>query len=267
MNTQHISWSLERRHIRDLKPAPYNPRQISSEEKAQLEQSLDGFGRVMPLVVNTGSRSNILIGGNQRWKIYHEQGLTEVEVMVPERELTLTEEQELNLRLNKNTGSWDLGLLKGMDFDLLREVGFDERELPNFFNEKEVVEDNYERHQSGAEDSDLREIREGDIWQLGPHRLLVGDPTKPCQLSQLFEDRQAHLIHLDLPSGRAFKKSRGQERSTLSQYRELLADVLEAAIGIASLDSHVFSWCDARDIGSLQALYHTHNITFKRLCV
>ena len=39
--------------------------------------------------------------------------------MVPNRELNEIEEQRLNLRLNKNTGSWDEDLLKEMDMEML----------------------------------------------------------------------------------------------------------------------------------------------------
>lgn len=48
----------------------------------------------------------------------------EVDVRVPDRELTLDEEMELNLRLNKNTGRFDLEALANFDEDLLKNVGF-----------------------------------------------------------------------------------------------------------------------------------------------
>ena len=51
----------------DIKPAPYNPREISPESLAGLRQSLEKFGMVDLLVVN--KRNMHIISGHQRFKI------------------------------------------------------------------------------------------------------------------------------------------------------------------------------------------------------
>ena len=70
---KQIKWSSENRKISELKSYENNPRKMSAEEKREIKKSIDGFGRVVPLVINMGSRNNILIGGNQRFKIYQEK--------------------------------------------------------------------------------------------------------------------------------------------------------------------------------------------------
>ena len=65
---------------------------------AKLRESIEKFGVVDPLIINTHpSRKNIVIGGNMRLQVLKELKYTEVPVV----ELYLTErkERELNLRL------------------------------------------------------------------------------------------------------------------------------------------------------------------------
>jgi DNA modification methylase len=43
--------------------------------------------------------------------------------------------------------------------------------------------------------------RLGDLWQLGPHRLLCGDSTNPSEVRRLVNDDNVTLIHADPPYG------------------------------------------------------------------
>ena len=45
----------------------------------------------------------------------------------------LKKKRELNLRLNRNQGEWDLDLLKEFDMDLLLDVGFDDSDLDKIY--------------------------------------------------------------------------------------------------------------------------------------
>jgi len=118
--------------VSDLKPAEYNPRKIGNKEKMELTKSIKKFDFVEPIVINVNpKRKDIVIGGHQRLRIAKELGMKEV----PCVGLNLNEkdEKELNLRLNKNKGEFDTTLLAGLDEDLLREVGFMEKELSKVF--------------------------------------------------------------------------------------------------------------------------------------
>ncbi len=119
MNKQEktpIIWSTEKRNVKDLLPSSYNPRKMTESERRDLESSIKEFGTVVPVVLNAGTRSNFLIGGHQRVIIYADLGITEIDAMIPNRELDEREEQTLNLRLNKNLGSWDEAMLKETGF-------------------------------------------------------------------------------------------------------------------------------------------------------
>jgi len=71
---------IERKRIADLTPAPYNPRNISSEALSGLQASVDRFGLVKPVVWNR--RSGHVVGGHQRLMSLHQIGETELQVAV-----------------------------------------------------------------------------------------------------------------------------------------------------------------------------------------
>ncbi len=115
--------------IDELRFSEYNPRKASRKQYDDLKKSIERFGFVDPLVVNSAeNRKNIVIGGHFRLKIAKDMGFKTVPVVyvdIPDIE----KEKELNLRLNKNTGEWDWDLVFNFDEDFLRDVGFDVKEL------------------------------------------------------------------------------------------------------------------------------------------
>ena len=138
-------------NIDELKESEYNPRQATEKEYKELKKSIERFGFVDPLIVNSaGNRKNIIIGGHFRYRVAKQMGIKEVPVVyvnVPD----LEKEKELNLRLNKNTGEWDFKLLANFDEKLLLDVGFEniftnpeEVELPDVDLEKVVNEQEYD---------------------------------------------------------------------------------------------------------------------------
>jgi len=87
-----------------LNPSIYNPRKWPDSSLEHLKESIIKFGVVDPLLVNGAEkRKNIVIGGHMRLKICKELGHKIIPVVylnIPDVE----KEQELNIRLNKNTG-------------------------------------------------------------------------------------------------------------------------------------------------------------------
>jgi len=123
--------------IDSLIPAEYNPRNTTEEEKQAIRASIKRFGLVDPIIVNKHpDRENIIIGGHQRVKEAKAIGYTQVPCVFVELSLDL--ERELNVRLNKNTGHFDEGMLS-MHFtrEFLKEVGFKDKELSFFLTEYE----------------------------------------------------------------------------------------------------------------------------------
>lgn len=130
---------IKNKKINELKFADYNPRKLTKDEHRKLKDSLTSFGLVDPIIVNTHiERMNIIIGGHQRVRIWRELGhntIPSIEVDLPYKR-----ERELNVRLNKNVGSWDMDMMANyFDIEELKEWGFEDKDL--FFKIDEI-EDN-----------------------------------------------------------------------------------------------------------------------------
>ena len=122
-----MKWNRETRKLSDLKDYEKNPRKLEKEQAEQLKTSLDKFGQCEPVVVN---QDGTIIGGHQRCRTLRKMGEKIVDVYVPERVLEEKEVEELNIRLNKNSGSFDYDILANQ-FDItdLMDWGFSEFEL------------------------------------------------------------------------------------------------------------------------------------------
>lgn len=99
-----IKWKVKTVKIKDLKDYERNPRFMTAKQAKDLQDSIEQYGLPEKPVINLDMT---LIGGHQRKNLISEDGYTEIEVMVPDRLLNDKEVADLNIRLNKNTGSWD----------------------------------------------------------------------------------------------------------------------------------------------------------------
>lgn len=107
--------------ISELISPEYNPRHITPDALESLKRSIDEFGYVAPIIVN--KYNNHILAGNQRVTALKELGYETVEVIYTHIE-DLNREKALNIRLNNNSGDWDIGKLDTLFQDLELE-GFD----------------------------------------------------------------------------------------------------------------------------------------------
>lgn len=119
------------RLISELKPAEYNPRKSNAKQRADLLESMRKYGFQVPALININpDRKDIIIGGHLRIEIWKELGNKKCPCV--ELNLSLDEERELNIRLNKNTGDFDADLLaKFFESEELLLYGFNTSELPS----------------------------------------------------------------------------------------------------------------------------------------
>jgi len=186
-----IKWMTETRNISDLVPAEYNPRQLTDKQADDLNKSLARFNLADPIIINS---NNTIIGGHQRIKVLESNGVSTVDVRVPNRELSEAEEKELNLRLNRNLGQWDMELLKDFTPEMLLDVGFDTDELDNIFP---VEVDPKDDEVPDLPDEPTAII--GDIYLLGKHRVMCGDSTNVDDVEKLMDGSKADMVFTDPP--------------------------------------------------------------------
>ena len=111
--------------ISKLKPAEYNPRQISKKQYNDLKDSVEKFGLVDPIILN---KDMTVIGGHQRLKVCKDLNYDKISCVV--LDLSKEQERELNIRLNKSGGEFDMDALANyFDVEELTDWGFKHVEL------------------------------------------------------------------------------------------------------------------------------------------
>lgn len=177
--------------ISDLKPTEKNPRQISKKDFEALKKSLKDFPEMRELREIVCDEEMRILGGHQRIKALKAIGETTVPV---KKVFGLTESQkdEFIIKDNIANGDWDWDILANeWNQDKLEEWGL---EIEGFGDEeKEIVED----LPPEAPEEPVSKV--GQIWQLGDHRLMVGDSTDPKQVAKLMGGEKADLLVTDPP--------------------------------------------------------------------
>ena len=196
MNTQLTIHSVS---VNDLLQAKYNPRKWDEAALKQLIESIKRFGLVDPIIVNGAKvRFNIVIGGHFRLKAAKELGIKEVPVVyvnIPDIE----KEKELNLRLNRNTGEWNIELLKSFDVEMLLDVGFDNTDLSHIWDENLSIDDDEFDVEKAIAEIKTPKTKPGDIIILGEHRLICGDSTDPKVVKRLIGESKISMLNFDPP--------------------------------------------------------------------
>lgn len=197
-----LTWSIETRQIKDLKDHPRNPRKLSKEDAEGLKESIQKFGIIdKPIITKEG----LIIGGHQRKRILKEIGLKEVECWIPSRDLTDKEIDELNIRLNRNTGEWDWDKLANeWEVTDLLDWGFN---LADFDMDAEQVESETEEDDEGIEPAKDEDAftKLGDVYELFtsdssvPHRICCGDSTIPETVASCLGGNEPVLVATDPP--------------------------------------------------------------------
>ena len=191
------------RRVTELKPYIRNPRDYSDEQIGQVVASIEEFGWTAPILVDG---EDGVIAGHRRLLAAERMGMD----FVPTIELAgLSEEQRRAYVIADNqltiNGGWDDKLLAeevqalaagGFDTSLL---GFSDDEtailMAPFGTEEDETED------EAPEPPETPVSRPGDLWLLGPHRVLCGDATDADCVRRLLDGTEPHLMVTDPPYG------------------------------------------------------------------
>jgi DNA modification methylase len=261
-----------------LIPSTYNPRTWDMNDKKQLKESVTKFGMVDPIVVNGAtSRKNIVIGGHFRLEVLRELGYTEAPVVYVDIS-EVGKEKELNIRLNKNQGSWDAELLLEFDPHVLEDIGFSDAELEELFvTDLDTDDDGFDVKKELATII-TPHSKIGDRYKLGNHYLSCGDSTDQEVVKQLVGDVKINMtycdpvynINLSYKTGIGGTKNYGgssQDNRSDGDYMRFIQKTVENAISVSDEDAHIFYYCDQSYVPLIATLYTTLGIDFRRTCI
>ena len=182
---------------------PYinNARTHSADQVSKLASAIKEFGFINPVITDG---DNGILAGHGRIMAAKQLGIQQVPCI---SSAYLTEAQKkayilADNRLSLDAG-WDEELLKieieslqADGFDIAF-TGFDEKELAELFaSDNEAEEDDFDV------DAELEKpcfSKPGDVWQLGKHRVICGDSTKPETYAALLGEDRVNLVCTDPP--------------------------------------------------------------------
>jgi len=148
---------IEKKLLKDLIPAPYNPRQNTKKQAGHLQDSLNKFGVVEPIVWN--KQSGYIVGGHFRVRELIKFGYKEVECVIVD--LNKEDEIELNIRLNANGGSFDFDALANWGEEAkIKSWGLDVWEHEQTDTVENVREDNFVKVSIEANNNTFLEMNE-----------------------------------------------------------------------------------------------------------
>lgn len=177
--------------ITKIKANPNNPRIIKDDKFRKLVQSIKEFPEMLekrPIVVN---KDFMVLGGNMRLKACIEAGMKDVPVMVAD--WSEEKQREFIIKDNVSGGEWDWdAIANDWDAEQLTEWGLD---IPDF-KQAGAAEDGYE-----IPDEIKTDIVLGDLFEIGPHRLLCGSSTEADAVEKLLDGKEPYLMVTDPPYG------------------------------------------------------------------
>jgi len=196
---------IERWPVERLIPYARNPRTHTEGQIAQIAASIAEFGWTNPVLAGA---DGVIIAGHARVMAARKLGLSEVPVIVLDH---LSEAQRRALviadnRLAQNAG-WDeemlrveLEALRGDDFNLDL-LGFEDAEIETLLAEPEGESAGLTDEDAVPEAQETAVTVPGDLWILGPHRLLCGDSTQMETVEKVLAGGLTDMTWTDPPYG------------------------------------------------------------------
>ncbi len=192
----------------DLVPYANNARQHPPEQIDQIAASMERFGFTIPMLV---AEDGTIIAGHGRLMAAAQLGLAEVPVMVA-RGWSEEDRRLYTLADNRlaEIAEWDPEMLRIEIGELREDFGIEDFDLVGFSAEDlaDMLPDALIDTTGGLTDpDDVPEVpetpitRPGDVWVLGPHRLLCGDSTVATDVEKVLNGVTPLLMCTDPPYG------------------------------------------------------------------
>lgn len=191
-------------HVRvaDLALLPGNPRQ---GDIGAVSESMRVNGVYQPIIVNKGTytgRPFEVIAGNHRAQAAQALDMDTIPSIV----LDVDDDAATRIALADNRTSdlatYDTDALVAMlrSLDGLAGTGYDPDDLDELMADLTPPEPESLTDPDDVPSQPAKPIsRPGDVFHLGPHRLIIGDGTDPSTLAKLMDGEQAHAYITDPP--------------------------------------------------------------------
>lgn len=257
--------------VRKLRRSKHNPRTYSKKQIRQIADCILQFGWTYPILID---ENGVILAGHGRYEAALLLGRREVPVIVVAG-LGDAEKRALALADNKiaaNAG-WDRQLLAAELGDLakllpecelnLEITGFEAAEIDSLLGD--LVDPELDPADDVPAPKQEAISKTGDLWQLGPHRLLCGDAQSTTDVRRLMGAETATMVCTDppynLPTRRVQGRGRTKHRNFAQgsgemspvEFTRFLRIVLSLAAKHSVRGSIHFVFMDWRHLGELLA--------------
>jgi len=226
--------------IEDIKPNPKNPKKHWVEK---ISESIKEMGYIEPIILD---ENNMILAGHGRLKALKENKVKEVEIIV-KRGLTEKQKEKYMLLSNKlvEAGGWDLGLLKRFDESLLLDSAFNNEDMDEIFGLEIDEEFDIEQKLKEVLKEGPKRVKDGDIWQLGDHKLLIGDCVNKENWEKLLGQERFDFLFCDPP----YKLFYGQRMRKIktSEGIKLKKDKVYESVGITDKKGRFKGWVKTKN--------------------
>lgn len=280
------TWQVDLRPIPTLVPDPRNARQHPAKHVQQLAKSITTFGFTVPVLIDSDRN---VIAGHGRLLAAQQLGWYEVPTITLAH---LTPDQVKAYRIADNClndcSTWDERLLAeqlkelseaDLDFSL-DVIGFD---LPEIDLRIQSLGDLSEE---APDDADSMEPLGppvsvvGDVWQLGPHRIVCGNALEPVTYEVLMGFDRAAMVFSDPPfnvriSGHVTGNGSIQHREFVmasgemspAAFTDFLSQALAGMKGASAPGALLYICMDWRHLQELITAGTAQQLELKNLCV
>jgi DNA modification methylase len=255
-------------HVKDLVPDPENRRTHNPRNLGMVVDALHQVGAARSIVID---EDNVILAGNGVTEAAAEAGITKVRVieadgheLIAVRRKGLSKEQKRALAIYDNRtaelAEWNAEQLQA---DLAAGLSLE----PWFSEEEQKILLGKVEPKGGLTDPDAvpdqraTDIKLGDLFELGKHRLLCGDSTKAEDVTRLIGDNRACMMFTDPPYGVMFK-SKGSSGAL-----SIAGDISQATIPISfavamdvalDTDARIYVCGGQDNLGMYLALFDHH---------
>lgn len=226
--------------IEDIKPNAKNPKKHWVEK---ISESMREVGYVEPIVVD---ENDVILAGHGRLKALKENKVKEIEVII-KRGLTEKQKEKYMLLSNKlvEAGGWDLNLLKEFDESLLLDSAFSNEDMDQIFG-LEIDEDfDTERELNKVLAGGPKRVKNGDVWQLGEHRLIIGDCVERKNWKKVLGQEKFDFLFCDPP----YKISYTQKLRKIktNEGMRLRKDKIYESVGVTDKKGRFKGWVKTKN--------------------
>lgn len=230
-------------NISEIKEYENNPRD-NEEAVEPVANSIENFGFKVPIILD---KNNVIVAGHTRIKAAKKLGYDTVPCLIAD---DLTEEQIKAFRLTNNKvgeiATWDFEKLEE-ELMAIKDIDMSEFEFDMSFMEEDVEaeEDNFDVEEA-LDNIEEPTTKQGDIYQLGNHRLMCGDSTVIDDLEKLMNGEKVDLLITDPPYNVDYEGGTGlkiqNDKMDNDNFRQFLRDAFASADSVMKEGAVFYIW-------------------------